>query len=101
VSTMAQTIACLWYGTAFERRRDGGKSQRFCSPTHRRAFETAARTYVRRAIEDGTLTVANLREAAGTTRALHTAESRASLRLDFARCRTALHRRPEHPVDAL
>lgn len=64
------TSTCIWCSEPFEPRRDGGSKQRFCSTAHRRAFESAARAYVRRAIEEGTLTVAELRNAPGTARAL-------------------------------
>ena len=65
----AMTTACLWCGGPFEPRRDGGSAQRYCAPACRRAFDKAARTWVRQAIECGTLTVADLHEGAGTARA--------------------------------
>lgn len=53
--------ACLWCGSGFEPRRDGGKAQRFCSPDCRLAFHRAARLWAIAAIDAGTLTVAALR----------------------------------------
>ena len=48
-----QPHACLWCGSTFPPRRTGGKRQRFCLPTHRRAFETAARQLGGRLITTG------------------------------------------------
>jgi hypothetical protein len=62
--------ACLWCGEAFQARTNGGTTQRFCKTAHRRAFDHAARVWVRRAIERGILTVAQLRGVARTARAL-------------------------------
>ena len=61
---------CLWCERGFPKRESGGKVQVFCSPRCRRAFDHAARAYVRRAVEMGTLTVRDLQNALAATRAL-------------------------------
>jgi hypothetical protein len=61
---------CSWCGEGFDTRQSGGKPRRFCAPRCRRAFDGAARIWVRQAVEDGTMTAADLRKAAQTTRAL-------------------------------
>lgn len=66
-------VKCLWCPTEYEPRRDGGKAQRFCSPACRRAFDQAAREYVREAVKAGTLTVAEIQNTPRATRALVTA----------------------------
>jgi hypothetical protein len=63
---------CSWCRKPFQARSDGGKAQRYCSATCRRAFDGAARAWVRRAIDQGTLTSADLQEASPATRALPT-----------------------------
>src|SRR5882724_2333032 len=60
---------CLWCGGPFEPRHSGGRPQRFCEPTHRRAFDTAARRFVGALIGAGQVSVADL-HAPPTTRAL-------------------------------
>jgi hypothetical protein len=67
---VSTTSACFWCGACFEPRNDGGKAQRFCRPTCRRAFETASRRFVAEAIAAGTLTIDMLRNSAASTRAL-------------------------------
>ena len=69
------TAACAWCERPFEPRRDGGSAQRFCATACRRAFDRAARSWVRQAIETRTLTVADLQKGAGTARALPTVAS--------------------------
>jgi hypothetical protein len=65
-------LGCFWCGVGFKRRSDGGKAQRFCSLRCRRAFDGAARAWVRQAVEAGTLNLDNLRKASPATRALVT-----------------------------
>ena len=62
--------ACLWCGMTFQPRTDGGTAQRFCKPSCRRAFDQASRAWVRRQVDDGCLSVADLRDGLGTARAL-------------------------------
>jgi hypothetical protein len=58
--------SCLWCGEAFER-REGGKVQRFCSADHRREYHEAARNWALRALDDGRLTLADIRTASVAT----------------------------------
>jgi len=58
---------CLWCSAPFEPRETGGTAQRFCCPAHRRAFDQAARAYVRHAIAEGRLTTSELKKVAGTS----------------------------------
>jgi hypothetical protein len=64
---------CLWCREPFKPRSDGGRAQRFCSPVCRRALDRAARTWLREAVADGTLTLADLQKASPATRAFATA----------------------------
>jgi len=64
---------CAWCGRPFQERQTGGRAQRFCRPSCRRAFHTAVRAWAVDAIADGTLTVAEVRNGAPATRALVTA----------------------------
>ena len=63
-------IRCLWCGQPYERRKDGGKRQRFCSPAHRRAFHHAAARWMAAAIETGAMSRALLREGLASNAAL-------------------------------
>ncbi len=65
-AVLEQRARCLWCGLAFTPRDTGGSPQRFCGPYHRRAFDLAARRYVRREITAGRLTVAELIEEVRT-----------------------------------
>jgi hypothetical protein len=56
-------VACLWCGRSFKPRL-GGSRQRFCCPSHRNAFHTAARIWAERAVVSGVLTVSDLRTGA-------------------------------------
>jgi hypothetical protein len=62
--------SCVWCERQFNPRRSGGRSQRFCRPSCRRAFHAAARTWVLRAIARGALTIPDLRTDAIATRTL-------------------------------
>jgi hypothetical protein len=62
---------CLWCGTTFQPRADGGTPQRFCNRGCRRALDHASRAWVRRQVDAGLLSVADLRDGPGTARALH------------------------------
>ena len=59
---------CRWCQKPFNPRK-GGRSQRYCSPIHRREFERAGRCYIDLEIAAGRLGFADL-HAARTTRAL-------------------------------
>ena len=57
---------CLWCGKKFAPRK-AGSPQQFCCQAHCRAYETAARRYVRQEMAQGRLTV--LKVKTGTKRA--------------------------------
>jgi hypothetical protein len=61
---------CLWCGSRFERRNDGGKAQRFSRPACRRALDPAGRRWILAALASGALSVGDLRNGSLTTRAL-------------------------------
>lgn len=46
---------CLWCGSGFQRRQDGGKRQRFCAEPGGRAFAKAALTWAAEAVASGAL----------------------------------------------
>jgi hypothetical protein len=52
---------CLWCGSRFERRNDGGKAQRFCRPACRYALDAAGRRWIAGALASGDLTSDMLR----------------------------------------
>ena len=58
---------CLWCGQPYEPSRRGSP-QRFCSTAHRRAYDAAARAWVRRALQFGLLCIADLQSAADASR---------------------------------
>ena len=62
--------ACFWCGTAFAPRTSGGSPQRFCRPSCRRAFGDAARRWATVAVERGLITVATLKAAPTSARAV-------------------------------
>jgi hypothetical protein len=64
---------CFWCGRGFRPRVTGGRPQRFCSPSHRDTFFSAARAWALKLVEVGLLTpetlratTANLQVAGGT-----------------------------------
>jgi hypothetical protein len=69
---------CLWCHKPYEPRSDGGRAKRYCSRACRRAFDGAARAWVRQAVIGGALTIEELQKASPATRALATAQSRPS-----------------------
>ena len=70
VMTERTLASCQWCERPFGARQTGGRAQRFCQPTCRRAFHFAVRTWALDAIANGTLTVAEIRNGPATTRAL-------------------------------
>ena len=52
---------CLWCGRGFTPRATGGKTQRFCRPRCRRAFDAAGRRWIAAALTSGVLTIAHLK----------------------------------------
>jgi hypothetical protein len=67
---MIELPSCSWCDRSFRARRSGGRVQRFCRPSCRRAFHTAVRAWALGAIENGTLTVADIKDHPPTTCAL-------------------------------
>jgi hypothetical protein len=69
-AAVSEAPACFWCNRPFRARRTGGRSQRFCRPSCRRSFHAAARAWALNAIENGALTVADIRSGLPATRAL-------------------------------
>jgi hypothetical protein len=67
---MSDTPRCSWCDRLFRPRQSGGRAQRFCRPRCRRAFHCAARAWALDAIARGALTIADIKNGFGTTRAL-------------------------------
>jgi hypothetical protein len=67
---MGEVLCCCWCDGRFLARQTGGRAQRFCQPSCRRAFHSAARNWALDAIAIGTLTVPEIRSGAAATRAL-------------------------------
>src|SRR5215471_8463507 len=59
-------VTCTWCGKSFNRRR-GGRVQSFCSARHRVEFHSAARLWAERAMAQGILSVADLRNCHNET----------------------------------
>lgn len=64
-------LECMWCGSRFAPRSSGGHRQRYCSPTCRRALDTARRRYIAEALASGALTIDGLKTGPATTRALN------------------------------
>ena len=62
--------SCVWCNQPFRAREGGGRAQRFCRPSCRRAFHAAARAWALKAIEMGGLTIADTKSGLPATRAL-------------------------------
>jgi hypothetical protein len=71
---MSETPACSWCNQLFRARHGGGRGQRFCRPSCRRAFHAAARSWALDAIASGALTVADIKSGSAATRALRLSE---------------------------
>jgi hypothetical protein len=56
-SPPSYVATCAWCSGPFASRRSGGRPQRFCSPAHRRAWDTAARRLVARMVAESQLAV--------------------------------------------
>jgi hypothetical protein len=67
---MIELPSCCWCDRPFRPRETGGRAQRFCQPSCRRAFHAAVRSWALDAIVAGTLIVAEIRNRAPATRAL-------------------------------
>lgn len=67
---MSDALLCSWCDRPFRVRQTGGRAQRFCQPSCRRAFHSAVRIWALDAIANGALTVAEIRSSVAATRAL-------------------------------
>ena len=67
---MSYPSRCPWCNRLFRPRQDGGKQQKFCRPSCRRAFHAAGRTWMLDRIASGALTLADIRSGSTATRAL-------------------------------
>lgn len=63
-------MICIWCGHSFTPRTSGGTAQRFCCPSHRHAFGSAARRWATLAVERGLITVEMLKAAPTSARAV-------------------------------
>lgn len=57
---------CIWCEKPFTSRRTGGKAQTYCSRACREAFHAATRSWAKKAIEKGELSVADLKRDKAT-----------------------------------
>jgi hypothetical protein len=67
---MIELLSCAWCDRPFQARRSGGRAQRFCRPSCRRAFHAAARSWALDAIASRRVTLAELKNASAATRTL-------------------------------
>ena len=67
---MRAASSCCRCERLFHPRQSGGRPQKFCGPSCRRAFHAAGRTWVLDAIASGALTLADIRSGSAATRAL-------------------------------
>jgi hypothetical protein len=75
---MIKLPSCPWCDRPFQVQHTGGRAQRFCQPSCRRAFHAAARKWALDAIADGVVTIAEIRNGAPATRALRKGRERLS-----------------------
>ncbi len=75
---MSRAPACSWCSRLFQARQGGGRAQRLCRPSCRRAFHAAVRAWALAAIARGALTVADIRNPRQTTCALSPARETAA-----------------------
>ena len=73
---------CLWCEAVFAPRKTGGKAQCFCSSDCRAALHNAGHRWLLKAIDDGLVSVAAIRNGPTATLMLHRARSRPRLALD-------------------
>ncbi len=86
---------CLWCEAKFAPRKTGGMAQRFCSSDCRAAFHNAAHRWLLRAIDDGTVPVAAIRN--GPTATLMLLGARPRPRRVHGSPKTS-RRRPDAPL---
>lgn len=70
--TVSDVPRCCWCSRPFQARQSGGRPQKFCLPSCRRAFHAAGRSWVLDRIASGALTVADIRNGPPATRTLIT-----------------------------
>jgi hypothetical protein len=70
--TLGKPIYCPWCNRPVTPRQTGGRDQRFCRPSCRRAFHAAARTWALAELAAGRLTVAQIMNGLPATCALAT-----------------------------
>jgi hypothetical protein len=75
---MNDALSCLWCERPFRPRRSGGRAQRFCRPSCRRAFHAAVRVWALDELAGGRVTVANFKNGPHATRTLVPASSSVS-----------------------
>ena len=63
-------ITCPWCDRLFRARQTGGRAQRFCSPSCRRAFHAAARQWALDAMATGALSIHDIKSGFAATRTL-------------------------------
>jgi hypothetical protein len=67
---MSGAPSCAFCERAFRARETGGRAQRFCRPSCRRAFHAAVRSWSLDAIAEGALTIEEIKNRAPATRTL-------------------------------
>jgi hypothetical protein len=67
---MSDPVRCAWCDRLFRPRQHGGKQQKFCRPSCRRAFHASARAWTLDKIASGCLGVDDIRNGPPATRAL-------------------------------
>jgi hypothetical protein len=67
---MTDPLLCTWCSRRFTPRQTGGRDQRFCRPSCRRALHAAARGWMLSELAAGRLTVGHIRKGSPATCAL-------------------------------
>ena len=67
---MPDPPSCLLVRPTFRSRESGGRAQRFCKMSCRRAFHAAARRWALDAVDAGVLTLGDIKQGFQPTRAL-------------------------------
>jgi hypothetical protein len=67
---MSDALSCSWCDRPFRARGSGGRPQRFCRPSCRRAFHAAARAWALDELAAGQVTVGDFKNGLYATRAL-------------------------------
>jgi hypothetical protein len=67
---MSDATPCSWCERPFGARRGGGRTQRFCCPSCRRAFHATARSWVLGELAAGHIAIPDIKSGLSATRAL-------------------------------